>query len=385
MLIIALKKIYIIQNSLHCISFSISDFQLTTRMSKRQKLSFFSVEDLPDETLLNIFSLLEIKEVLQCGQVSKRLRAISNDKSLWSKVNLFGKEVPFSFIEKAVQNGCEYLNLGFSFVNRGKKSKVPWKLKYLELSQHSDIQWAWAVPKGVLQNCHYLQKLAVDYLKLNSKEIKEISQNGETLQILSLEGCKIEYYHRTELIQKLFIECHQLTELNISNPSYPVFGFEDPHVCALIDNLTPNILKLNLGYQEGVKDEHVNTLVCKCKKITELNLSGTSITNNSMESIIKHLNSLEKLDVEHTNIDISTLLKLKSMPTLKILRCFSQNKDDTDKIKNLKLQLPQVSINEEYLCIACPRKLLDGSIEQDRLWEIRAGFANMYMFNFNFG
>ena len=151
--------------------------------------------------------------------------------------------------------------------------------------------------------------MAVDYLILNSEEIEEISQNGETLQILSLKGCKIEYYHRTELIQKLFTECQQLTELNISNPSYrsyPVFGFEHPHVCALIDNLTPNILKLHLGYQKGVKDEHVNTLVCKCKKITELNLSGNSITNNSIESIIKHLNSLEKLDVEHTNIDIST-------------------------------------------------------------------------------
>ena len=92
-------------------------------MSKRQKLSFFHFEGLPDEIILEILSLLDIKGVLQCGQVSKRLRAISNDQKLWLKLNLFKRDVPYAFIEKAIQNGCEYLNLGFSVVNGGKKSE----------------------------------------------------------------------------------------------------------------------------------------------------------------------------------------------------------------------------------------------------------------------
>ena len=96
-------------------------------LSKRQKLSFFYFEGLPDEILLNIFSFLDIKGVLRCGQVSKRLRAVSNDQCLWLKLNLSGREVPYGFIEKAIQNGCEYLNLGFSGVpGAGKKSEVPW-------------------------------------------------------------------------------------------------------------------------------------------------------------------------------------------------------------------------------------------------------------------
>ena len=85
-------------------------------MSKRQKMSFFYFEDLPDEILLNIFSFLNLKGVLQCGQVSKRLRAISEDQSLWLKLNLYGREVPYGFIEKAIQNGCEYLNLVYCCV-----------------------------------------------------------------------------------------------------------------------------------------------------------------------------------------------------------------------------------------------------------------------------
>ena len=77
------------------------------------------------------------------------------------------------------------------------------------------LEWKLEAPKGVLENCRYLQKLSVDDLRLNSFDIEQICQNGETLQTLSLEGCNIDFYFRTELIQKLFTKCSQLSELNI--------------------------------------------------------------------------------------------------------------------------------------------------------------------------
>ena len=344
-------------------------------MSKRQTLSFFYFEDLPDEILLNVFSFLDLKGVLQCGQVSKRLRAISNDQCLWLKLNLHGQEVPYGVIEKAIQNGCEYLNLGFSCVFGGKKSEVPWKLKYLEISQSLDLEWAPNVPRGVLENCHFLQKLAVDHFKLNSNEIENICQNGETLKILSVEGCSIDFDQRTELVEKLFTKCPQLTELNIRKYSgcFSNSILLDQHVCALVENLTPGILKLNLANQK-VTDEHVHTLVSRCNKLTELDLSFTEITNGSLESIVKHLNCLEKLNVHYTNIDFSTLLKLKSIPTLKSLR-FGRSfgsKEYTEMTKNMKLQLPHISINEGYTNIAYPSKCVNGSVDLDWFWEIKA-------------
>ena len=351
-------------------------------MSKRQKLSFLHFEDLPDEILLKILSLLDIKGVLQCGKVSKRLRAISNDQSLWLKLNLFGREVPYGFIEKAVKNGCEYLNLRFSVVSRGKKSEVPWSLKYLEISQSCDLP----LPKGVLENCHVLQKLSVDNLMLDSVDIDQICQNGETLQILSLEGCTIgvQGIQRTELFEKLFKKCPHLTELNINKgveggPIKKIFF--DENMCALVDNLTPNILKLNLGSHHCVEDHHVYSLVRRCKNITELDLSGTSITNDSIESIVEHLTSLEKLDVGYTYIDVFTLLQLKSIPTLKILHFFHWKKIAKD-MKNLKLQLPNISINKakEYLQIACPiKKEMNGFIDPDWFWDIRAKQQKLFL------
>ena len=346
------------------------------------KSSFLPLEDLPDEILLNVFSWLDIKEVLQCGQVSRRLRAISNDQSLWSKLNIFQREIPYDFIEKAVQNGCDYLNLACSCVNGGKKSEVPWKLKYLEISHYCDL--VVGVSKGVLQNCHFLQKLAVGNVVIAAYDIEDICQNGETLQILSLEGCNIDFYHRTELIEKLFTKCHQLTELSITDhcggsPSY-MYGnniLMPPHVSALVDNLTPNILKLTLSSQQCLQDEHVNTLVQKCNKIRELDLHCTSMTNDSVKSIIKYLNCLEKLDVDHTDVDFATLLQLKSIPTLKILWCLRRDEDSED-LKNLKLQLPHIRINEEHLHIACSTKEVNGCIDPDWIWEIRAKELDLF-------
>jgi hypothetical protein len=292
-------------------------------------------------------------------------------------LNLSGREVPYGFIEKAVQNGCEYLNLGYGLVLGGKKSEVPWKLKYLEMSQSElyDYDLNPEVPEGVLQNCHFLQKLALDYVALNSCEIEQICQNGETLNILSLEGCNIDFDHRTELVQKLFSKCPQLTELNLNKGVgvSPILGnsiLDDSQICALVDNLTPNILKLNLGIQPHIRDEHVNSLVQRCNKITELDLSRTSITNDSIESIIKHLNSLEKLDLNFTDIDLSKILLLRSIPTLKVLHCF-HGPVNTEKIKNLKLKLPHISVNEDYLHIASSKKEVSGSIDPDWFWEIR--------------
>ena len=307
-------------------------------MSKRQKLSFFHFECLPDEILLKILSFMDIKEVVQCGKVSNRLRAVSNDKLLWTKLKLLGRQVHYGFIEKAVQNGCEYLNLRLSCVNGGKKSEVPWKLKYLDISRASDLEWPQAVPEGVLENCHVLQKLSADNSVLKSVDIDQICLNGETLQILSLEGCNIDFSQRTELLQKLFTKCSLLTELNMSTEYGSKRILNDQHVCALVDNLTPNILKLNLASQRFVRDKHVNTLVRRCNKITELDLSLIFITNDSILSIVKHLKFLEKLSV--CGLDFSTLVQLKSIPTLKILDVHVDPKCRMD----LKLQLPHISI-----------------------------------------
>ena len=59
-----------------------------------------SIEDLPDEIILTILKNIEFGElVFSWSKVSKKFRAISQDKSLWKKVNICDEKIPFFFIQ----------------------------------------------------------------------------------------------------------------------------------------------------------------------------------------------------------------------------------------------------------------------------------------------
>ena len=57
------------------------------KMAKRQKMSALQLEDLPEEMILTVFTYLDIRDLMSCGQVSKRIRQIRNIESLWQNVD----------------------------------------------------------------------------------------------------------------------------------------------------------------------------------------------------------------------------------------------------------------------------------------------------------
>ena len=73
---------------------------------KHQKL----FEDLPDEIILQVLKNLDIKGLLYCGTVSKRLRSISRDESLWEKINLYNKIVPIEFLKLVLNSGTDFIS-----------------------------------------------------------------------------------------------------------------------------------------------------------------------------------------------------------------------------------------------------------------------------------
>ena len=349
------------------------------RQKEFQKISSYQLFDLPDEVILKILSFLNIKELLNCGQVSGRLRAISNDESLWLKLNLYRRQVPYDFIKKAVENGCQYLSLDECDTNVTVKSESPFNLKYLNISYSNS---------GLLkliQNCSSLQKLSVIDHYLDSDDIQNICQNSQTLQVLNMSlrfdldfdfDFNFDRRKETKLLLDLCTNCAHLTELNIETDGTP---FDDGTIQAIVENLTPTILKVTLGGQQNLKDEHVKKLVKRCNKITHLSLRFTPITNDSLQSIVQHLNtSLEELDVSRTTIDFDAFLQLKSVSTLKTLVCLL----DAENIKNLKLQLPHVRVTSEFesefLPIACPNKIVNGSLDNGWIWEIRAKQQDLF-------
>ena len=346
-------------------------------MAKRQKLSSCQLDELPDEVILKIVGFLDLKELLLCGQVSKRLRAVANDESLWLKLNLWDRKVPYNFIEKVAGNGCQYLSLANCAIQTlTEKSDQPFSLKYLNISQLGRYRKPQELPK-LLQNCHSLQKLSVANLPLDSLDIQYVCQNGQTLKVLDLEACIIQLQNREKILQDLFSNCANLTELNIGSYSN---CFMDHQIQVLADNLTLTILKLDLKYQYSFNDDHLKKMVKRCNRLTHLDLRYSRITNDSIHTIIKYLNlSLENLSVAKTKVDFATLVELKSMTSLKTLICSFQS-NNAENMKKLKLKLPHIRISQDrYLFLASPfDAVMNRSIDRDWIWEIKAKQQDLF-------
>ena len=343
-------------------------------------------EALPNEVICYVFSYLKIADLLKCGQVSKRLKAISFDS--WpKKLNLQEKKVPVGFLQKLLDSGCKYLSLSYATSEGTMNLPKISRLEYLNLTgfglKNKDNS------EKLLESCYSLQKLSLSSFQLSSKLINSTClQNGKTLRILDLSECSLSPNDKscfngkfkcslnsydtpyepydpydnsclngkyTAPIQQIVKNCTELKELSLRRTPLHVESID-----ILVFNLTPKIEKLDLFHMAYLRDEHVKVLVTRCCKITELNLGGsTLITKNSLNFISEHLEStLVKLDFRITEFlfDVSDLLVVKNMKKLKFFRCPLYSPDSTRSIlkhydedrKSMEKLLPNIWVDCTY-------------------------------------
>ena len=335
-------------------------------------MAFF--QDLPDEIILKAIKYLNINQLVKFGEVSKRMRAVRNDQSLWKKINLskdvrpnYEIDVPTEFVKMVIENGCQYLSLHFMKVGT---PGIPISMKYvgnLCLDKTSSLKYLdlkycdahFLFIEEILASCHSLQKLSMDSIRegkwITPKMINSTCyQNGHTLQTLSLRACKgLEL----ESIQKITKNCVEL-----KNIVFPSTKLSIASINFLVTNLTPKVEKINLGYLWNLKDEHIKVLLTRCNKLSVLKLPYTSITNDSLMHIIENLqHTLEKLDVYMCDgITYDKLTELKSMPKLQVLNFRGSDHEKGD----LLTLMPFVKFDE--IITADERKLLS----VDGIWDV---------------
>ena len=160
-----------------------------------------------------------------------------------------------------------------------------------------------------------------------------------------------------DFIQRITKNCGELKELAVIihvDARYmnywrasSFFEKDQDSVKFLAENVTTKIKKLSFSNWKSVRNEHIEILVKRCVKLTELNLNGTKINSRLISSIYQNLENLEKLDVIDTEVVVSTKLReLKSLTKLKVLNFTKGEKE------SLKKQFPQVCLNQEELKIA---------------------------------
>ena len=333
-------------------------------MSKRQKLSDpdDQFEGLPDEVILKILGYLEgTKGLIYCGHLSQRIRKISQDETLWQKINLSRQSIPTGFLQMVLNNRCKYLTLRSSCIQGALKLDRPTQLKYLDLRNTNSTSDE--VLEELLGSCRSLQKLSVTKKFLVNRISQENWNSLEVLEVLDFERGFDYDCLDLESLKLVIKSCIELKELNLAQR----YLSEDA-INFLVNNLTPKIEKLNLScsWPMVVKDEQIKTLVERCKKITSLDLQFSAITNNSITSITENLqSSLEELGVSGCmNVSYNKLLELKSMSKLKVLNCEGVGRRNQHKMwMNLKKDMPH--LNYRILEIAETRYY-------NRIWEIKA-------------
>ena len=328
-----------------------------------------SLQDLPDEIILKVINYLQIKDLIRCGDTSKRIRNISRDESLWQKLNTsklsgifstlnlkFQKHnLPIDFLKMVLENGCKYLHLESTVLcspmELGNVTKDKMCLKKVSKLRCLDLKCCMASRdcfEEILISCYSLQKLSITsgffHVLFSQKMIESICyQNSRTLKTLNLRGCE---GLNLDSIQKITNNCKNLTNVDFSGTC-----LSEESIKFLVSNLTSTVEKLNLDNLYDVKDDHVKTLVKRCDKLSLLILRQTPIT--TLTPIVENLEkTLEKLDVSCCySLTYAMLINLKSMSKLKVLNCSYCYSIDQELLKKEMptLRFKAFSVDEEEL------------------------------------
>ena len=315
--------------------------------------------DLPDELVLKIFGYSETKDLITYGQVSKRMRKISRDGTLWVTVNLVKKIVKTDLLEVILGKGCKILNISNStivghFSSIIKSPIFKSQLKELDLSQ-SALTGSLPVEaystenidvlEELLFSCCSLQCLKMEGLLITPKMAVSICKNGKTLEVLNLNNSHVIEFQagllKSSKLQAIITSCQELKEFAFNNGNK---WLPDINLEFLARNISPNIVKLNLSNHD-VNDDLLKILLSRCNKIKVLILEATILTNNSLKTIRQYLNlTLEKLSWAYY-WTFPGFLELKSMPKLKILKLYTSKGEDDKRIQNLRQHLPHLMIS----------------------------------------
>ena len=320
-------------------------------------------QDIPDELVLKILSYPEAKDLISCGQVSKRIRRISRDSTLWVTANLEKKIVKTELLEMILGKGCRILNLRNSTILGSLSSNIKSQLTVLKLSRPifnqgfknyfdcesvCDCNENTHVLEELLCSCCSLQHLTIEGVILTPKMAESICKNGKTLQILNLNGSDLDISNEFKSNWHEIIKyCQELKEVDFAyvNNGY---GMTTDEFQFFAKNIPPNVEKLNLS-GSLIRDYQVEILLRRCNKIKALSLEGTWMID-SLTTIRQCLNStLEELSLGSCDdIRFTGFLGLKSMPRLKILNLYYKKDGGDEGVQYLRKHLPHMMIKVSH-------------------------------------
>ena len=338
-----------------------------------------SLQDLPDEILLEIFSFLTLKDLQLCFKVTSRFKKIAEDTSLWETIGIKDKSFGSNDIHRILRRGVKYLQLhwcNISYENLTWKQEDVSKLKCFRMKMTSNENYETVSELLAVTQLERFTMHAYHPGTLNDELfnnfLTSIALNGNYLN--SLDLCIIEgslQPRQFDSFQAIVNNCCHLTQLSIEIINGSEF---QPMITYICENLAPKIVKLSLICRSRIHEGQIHALVKRCTQLRELDLRTNNLTLSGMNLILENLSQLENLCLPiyiGSNIEFwldeinlaGAISRLKSMKSLKnlwigyseITNLDLDNNDDLIDINyvsfTLKKQLPQLHVNEKKLCL----------------------------------
>lgn len=349
-------------------------FQYTNTM-KGPNTQVLPVKDffnrLPEELVLSVFKWLPKCTLAKCARVCKRWLKVTQDESLWRRLDLGLVTVPAGVVGQVLSRGCAVLRLSRATVLQpvftSSVSGLPTfplssqsgsaRLQYLDLSMTSI---SGPCLELLLSHCSMLRNLSMENAEVNDVICSAISANAN-LSVLHLGGVK---GLKENGIRRILRKCRKLIELNVGWTQLSA-----PSLQVISTLLCPSVRRLCLsGHRDTLTDAHIKDLVESCPNLRDLDVSDSSLlTPASLNTMVEGLTYLESVSTSRCyNITPSSYLMLTACPTLLYLNVFGLLREPA--LEELKERLQGIEINK-FMFTSVARPTV--GIKRTSIWNLR--------------
>ncbi|KAF6023240.1 hypothetical protein EB796_018454 [Bugula neritina] len=300
---------------------------------------------LPEEIWLHILSCLPLPDLHSFMLTCHDFNRISHDRSLWTKINLYKKELSDEELVKigALKPECLSINQcagvklnGLSVSNKGMREMFSSLGKSLNhLSTASCVMSPMTgevLLHHALLHCPNICYLDISWCNLSDRDIELVAGSLNNITCLLLNGNQM--ITDSSLLQVLEIMSHQLLQLEVqgcfklSNSTLSRLAsckqietlnigqchrFSSSHVMQSLCQL-PLLKSLNMKSMKQLRDSSLRQIVKRCPKLEQLVISQcSSLTQKSLVEMACGLSDLKTLEVSSckecvTDVSLSTLL-----------------------------------------------------------------------------
>jgi len=282
------------------------------------------IDDIPDKVLLQVFSFLSHREMMQYSTVCKKWRMIAQDSRLWGFVSLRpeisglclqNQDMLLKLIATRFTTNLRYLELPCDLITREVlqelASRCP-NLTHLLLdfshgAQLADFSELNAFPTKIKYLCLCLSE--VIFLDNFMKKIYNF-MNG--IQMLHLYGT----YEQGEEEEGEVYEVLNIRTLKQATPNlrvinmYGVSFVDDSHIEAFSSNCI-QLAVLCVNYCSKVEGASLKILIQRCKFLRCLMLQQCNLKSENMSAVEwEGANNLSELDITATDLSKDCLIDI---------------------------------------------------------------------------